>query len=561
MNLITDPWITVRRQKSGIEKKAVRPAQMAAGGESDPIVDILAPRPDFRGALYQFLIGLLQTTFAPEDIDDWKKHWDKPPTVDELDKVFGTYAHAFELDAKGATFMQDYKPSDLNDSEHKNISSLLIEAPGENTLKENKDHFIKREAINTLCPCCAAAALFTLQINAPSGGAGNRVSLRGGGPLTTLLIPAQGHDALWYKLWLNILPKDAFSQDELAKKHGNLAATLPWMGPTRTSAGKPAEETTPRDVEPLQAYWSMPRRVRIDFVHIQAGQCDACGESSARLVNQYQAKNYGTNYGGNWLHPLTPYRFEAQQKIEAEQKYLPISAKGGNAKNGYRHWASMILGGQEPEPVSAQTITHYHVQKFRKLNKVAASIWAFGFDMDNMKALCWYESTLPFFTHADGQFALQKKIQPMLDVAEEAARLLARAVRQAWGLDKKGDPQVQESLWQMSETRFYAVLREIAQANDLEDATLAPYYKNWILFIGDLASRCFDEWVLSAAIEEQNMIGVIEAREQLAKTLNNSKPVKALWERIDPERVIKERLSKVGKARNAPAAATQTDLP
>lgn len=555
MNLITDPWITVRRQKSGIEKKPIRPAQIVAGGESDPIVDILAPRPDFRGALYQFLIGLLQTTFAPEDIDDWKKHWDKPPTVDELDKVFGAYAHAFELDAKGATFMQDYKPSDLNDSERKNISSLLIEAPGENTLKENKDHFIKREAINTLCPCCAAAALFTLQINAPSGGAGNRVSLRGGGPLTTLLIPAQGHDALWYKLWLNILPKDAFSQDELAKKHGNLAATLPWMGPTRTSAGKPAEETTPRDVEPLQAYWSMPRRVRIDFVHIQAGQCDACGKSSVQLVNQYQAKNYGTNYGGYWMHPLTPYSFKANQND------LPISAKGGKAKNGYRHWASMILGGQKPEPIAAQTVTHYHVQKFRKLNKMAVRVWAFGFDMDNMKALCWYESSLPFFTNKNGQVALQKKIQPMLDVAEEAAQLLARAVRQAWGLDKKGDPQVMQSLWQLSEARFYAVLREITQANDLEDATLAHCYEKWILFIGSLTLSCFDEWVLSAAIEDQDMIGIVGARELLASNLNNSKPVKALWERIDPGRVIKKRMTNVSQARNAPAATTQAGLP
>lgn len=553
MNLINDPWITVRL-KSGIEGR-IRPAQVAAGGEADPIVDILAPRPDFRGALYQFLIGLLQTTFAPEDIDDWKELWDKPPTVAELDKVFGAYAHAFELDAKGAAFMQDYKPADLNDSERKNISSLLIEAPGENTIKENKDHFIKRDAINILCPCCAAAALFTLQINAPSGGAGNRVSLRGGGPLNTILMPAQGHDALWYKLWLNILPKDAFSQDELAKKHEGLAAILPWMGPTRTSARKPAEETTPQDVEPLQAYWSMPRRVRIDFEHIQVGQCDACGKSSERLINHYRAKNYGTNYSGHWMHPLTPYSFKANQND------LPISAKGGNAKNGYRHWASMILGGQKPEPVAAQTVSHYHVQKYRKLNKMAVRIWAFGFDMDNMKALCWYESSLPFFTHADGQFALQKKIQPMLDVAEEAARLLARAVRQAWGLDKKGDPQVMQSLWQLSETRFYAVLREITQANDLEDATLAPYYKKWILFIGDLASRCFDEWVLSAAIEEQDMIGVIEAREQLANNLNNSKPVKALWERIDPERVIKKRLSKINKARNAPATITQTDLP
>ena len=37
----------------------------------NPVVEINAPRPDFQGALYQLLIGLLQTCFAPEDEDQW----------------------------------------------------------------------------------------------------------------------------------------------------------------------------------------------------------------------------------------------------------------------------------------------------------------------------------------------------------------------------------------------------------------------------------------------------------------------------------------------------------
>lgn len=166
MNLIKEPWIRVRRL-SGLEER-VRPAQVAPDGEADPITEILAPRPDFRGALYQFLIGLLQTAFSPDEIDDWKERWDSPPTVKELDKVFDAYAHAFELNGKEAAFMQDFKPADLSDSEQKNIGALLIDTPGEKSVKENKDHFIKRDAVNALCPCCAAAALFTLQIKRPA---------------------------------------------------------------------------------------------------------------------------------------------------------------------------------------------------------------------------------------------------------------------------------------------------------------------------------------------------------------------------------------------------------
>ena len=67
MNLIDDDWIPVKRADGS--KVLIAPWQIAE--TENPIVDIAAPRPDFQGALYQFLIGLLQTTFAPQDIDDW----------------------------------------------------------------------------------------------------------------------------------------------------------------------------------------------------------------------------------------------------------------------------------------------------------------------------------------------------------------------------------------------------------------------------------------------------------------------------------------------------------
>ena len=51
------------------------------------------------------------------------------------------------------------------------IEKLLIDSPGEKTLKENTDHFVKRERVKQLCPCCTTMALLTLQINAPGGGA------------------------------------------------------------------------------------------------------------------------------------------------------------------------------------------------------------------------------------------------------------------------------------------------------------------------------------------------------------------------------------------------------
>ena len=75
MNLITDQWLPVIRKDGSKEK--IAPWQITDGINDDrPIMEIDAPRADFKGALYQFLIGLLQTAFAPEDEDEWLDYWE-----------------------------------------------------------------------------------------------------------------------------------------------------------------------------------------------------------------------------------------------------------------------------------------------------------------------------------------------------------------------------------------------------------------------------------------------------------------------------------------------------
>ena len=69
-NLIREHWIPVER-RSG-ERESIAPWQITDGLEHSPIVSLAAPRPDFNGALIQFLIGLLQTLSPPEDEDDWE---------------------------------------------------------------------------------------------------------------------------------------------------------------------------------------------------------------------------------------------------------------------------------------------------------------------------------------------------------------------------------------------------------------------------------------------------------------------------------------------------------
>jgi CRISPR system Cascade subunit CasA len=70
---------------------------------------------------------------------------------------------------------------------------------------------------------------------------------------------------------------------------------FPWLALTRTSELASAV-TTPEQVNPLQAYWGMPRRVRLDFDATHSGRCDLCETESDELLSGMTVKNYGVNY-------------------------------------------------------------------------------------------------------------------------------------------------------------------------------------------------------------------------------------------------------------------------
>ncbi|MGB0128944.1 MAG: type I-E CRISPR-associated protein Cse1/CasA [Rhodocyclaceae bacterium] len=527
MNLLTDPWLTMRSR--GGEPRALKPADIA-----DPdVLDLLAPRPDFRGALHQFLVGLLQTTFAPEDEDDWLALWREPPSVADLEAAFAQWTEHFVLDGGGKAFLQDATPSP--DFADKDIRDLLIDLGAVSNL-----HFNKPERINGLCSACAATALFGLQANAPSGGVGHRVSLRGGGPLTSLLVPKADADSpatLWQRLWLNVLPTVVMIQPGGRFDGRARADILPWLAPTRTSEKK-GGQTTPDQAHALQAYWGMPRRIRLDWKSAVAGRCDLCGAKSAALLTHYRTKNYGINYTG-WQHPLTPYY------LDPKKKELPLSVKGQKGGIGYRHWLGLTLGSADGQPESALVIRHYLTERWDRLQRLTpgfqADVWAFGYDVDNMKARCWYDATLPTYRvdpERHNEFVLA--VGDLIEVAGEAARQLHRAVKAAWAdrpRDLKDEPAVGQSFWAATETLFYRSLEALAQAGGLEPRAKVDTFRAWLTGVRGIGLDLFDDWVTGEYEKDWDIERTVRARKELFDRLNRAKPMKALWKIINQQEV------------------------
>jgi CRISPR system Cascade subunit CasA len=220
---------------------------------------MLTRRPLLAGdlAAQEFLIGLLAAIFPadPRDPDQWTRLFHDPPLPEDLRARFEPFAHAFVLDGDGSRFLQDIDPLTGDASP---VEVLFIEAPGAITVKHNKDLLIKHGRLRVLSRPAAAMALYTLQQFAPSGGAGHRTSLRGGGPLVTLVLPAaaaaEKPATLWQRLWLN-------TPDDCRLDPARIEHAFPWLAHTRTSANK--EVVNEGDAQKLQAFFGMPRRIRL----------------------------------------------------------------------------------------------------------------------------------------------------------------------------------------------------------------------------------------------------------------------------------------------------------
>lgn len=520
MNLIHEPWISIRRQSGA--QDWIAPWQI---GEPD-IVALNARRPDFNGALIQFLIGLIQTTTPMNSHAEWLRWHDAPPSAEILRGWFEPVEDAFVFDGEGARFMQDFglRTVGAKDAEFNDIGALLIEAPGDNTLKENKDHFIKRGSVSGLCPHCAATALFTLQTNAPSGGNGHFTSLRGGGPLTTLIV-ATPTRSLWHTVWLNVRERDSFMGSGGCDANKTAPYfTFPWLAAMQSMQPE-GGKTAPKQVHPAQVFWGMPRRIRLDLDNMISGRCDSCGRESPGLSTRYITKAKGFDYKGPWRHPLSPYY---ENKPE---EWLPLHPQPDGL--GYKHWLGWVLGVQGDKKKTQPASQVSYVLDSRRL-KGHFRLWAFGYDMDNMKARCWYEATFPLYglteRNSEGRKLVQAEVAKWIDAADHVAFLLRSAVRSAWfseGAEAKGDwGFVDATFWSRTEPVFYKLLSNLVeQARDEDDdPVLTPLRENWRMALIDLAVRLFDVDVVGAApIEWQNPRRVAEAYNRLCASLRGAK--------------------------------------
>ena len=466
-NLLSDPFLPVV-MRSGVQKWLAFPDLVAGAAsnssDEDYPVELNWPRPDFNMASFEFCVGVISLAFDIHDENDWRSFWRSPPNRDALAEKLAPLAHAFCLNGEGPRFLQDQDYESLQGDETP-IELLLIDSPGQNGQRKNLDLLTHRDRYDAFGLPAAAMALYTLQAYAPSGGAGNRTSMRGGGPLTALVIPVAHDDAppvpLWRKIFANV--------GHCAKpKASELPKALPWLVPTLTS--EKGRVVALADAHPLQAYFGMPRRIRLVFSS-EPGICSMTRRKGS-LVTGFVQRPYGANYG-LWQHPLTPYR---RQKEAGE----PYSAKPKSGRFGYRDWVAVAVGSKEGLlAVPSENIRlakNNRSSIFRQNEQAAhARVRVGGWAMNNMEAIAYLiaEEPLHLANTPKQQGALDEQARHFSEAADQACAQLLAALKKALFSGKK-DAKTDKGMLDQARTDFFDATEDPFHRAGVDDTSMRP---------------------------------------------------------------------------------------
>lgn len=520
-HLLQEHWIPWRRAKGDVEWGS--PATLVSGiRDGNPIVALATPRPDFDGALTEFLIGLLTAALTPANENEWGTLYDNPPTVEALQARLDALPPAFDLEGETVAFLQDVTIADFTDAEPKPIDQLLIDSPGDQGVSLNKDLFVKRMRVDRLGRPAAAMALITMQTYAPAGGQGYRTSMRGGGPLTTLVDPRRDRtkDPLWRMLWANVETTQQLANRASGHSHSVPSDTYPWMAPTRTSnIKKGGRATPPKDAHPLQAYFGLPRRVRLEFG--EAGTCGLTNTEDSHTIIGFRALNYGVQYDG-WQHPLSPH-----YRTKLTEPWLPVHGQPGGLS--WRDWLSITLKGEAAESRNpAGTVAHFQSNRASALGIREFSVRAFGYDMDNMKARGWTDIVMPALAIDDParRAAVYDTARALVEATSIIGSALVLAVKTALFQspdDAGGDlTPVKLALWDATEASFYVAIRTVA--TDTADPMTAlerddDVRRDFRRVLERDALTVFDRWCPTGSLDSKDWKRRIDGRRTLQLTV------------------------------------------
>ncbi len=511
LNLISDAWIPVRR-KDG-RRAVIAPWQVA----DDALAFPDWPRPDLNIACLELLIGLVYLADPPRDAEDWQDR--QRPDPDRLRERLEPFAPAFELMGDGPRFMQDFEKLEEPSLGLAPVpaSRLFIDSGGENTERNNADLFVKRDRYGALDPATAAMALFTAQIYAYADSSKHKASLRGNGPLVTLVEPLEhgGPAGLWPLVWANVpdgTPADPNARDlpwlRLTVVSGEGGRTVPWPG---------------RHVP--ETFFSMPWRMRLIAEH--------------GLITGFVRKDFGTHYGtedveatkgkgekkkkgAGWLHPLTPYR-----RNKPTEPLLPVKAPSGTFF--FTNWLGTVIkhAGNAAEDGRAECLRRRSERTEQAFDMVVA-----GWAMDKAKPADFVFARVPDIRVDDDRVeavaGMIKAAIPVGDALREELVACLPIPQKKKAYESNSLNTIRDRFFHQAQARLEDRIAQLTAVNADPQAVA----QGWLADLQRIALELFKE-VAEPLLAEARIAPALVMRDGKQQRIRGAGDIVAAWRRLE----------------------------
>lgn len=287
MNLLEDPWIPVRANGGTGAFRLLPYRELLC--EPDETWQISLPRDDLELACLQLLVCLTQVMFLPEDDQMLRARIAKPLSVTEFDSGTVPCWDWFDLDHPTQPFMQSRGVK----GEWTSMQKLLPGLP-EKSSKSPTAHCFFNEVseVEHLCGSLAAIALFNQASNCPSFGGGFKGSLRGGAPITTLVLGCGLRDMVWR----NVLTRPRVALRQISMS--TWAEEPPtWVRPIVEKSIVPWDE-----IGLIRGLFWQPARVEL-VKSVSNEPCDVLGGEPGATYSGFRKEKFNFTVHGVWPHP------------------------------------------------------------------------------------------------------------------------------------------------------------------------------------------------------------------------------------------------------------------